>query len=442
MLVFSAFFMLTPLPGLYIISKSLCAMCDNANDKQEPTRVRLHRLWLAVRTTGVFLGCNFGIAPVMYWTGVENMEAGNINQPSGANCTAVLQASGDCAGAGADVALLTLGPSIAFFCMSLLSHPPLRARFTRFIGSLGQGGGELQQAACVAALVGGREARKAIVTGAKRFRKLSLGLLRIEDLTSNVDTGLNARTVPCELGECEAFMSHSWRDDGASKYTQLCEWAQPFLEKSHTPSIWLDKACIDQNDIDGSLAGLPIFLSGCQTLLILAGETYASRLWCVMEVYTFVQMGGKSDRVALRPLGGFSGFARFDAAKANCFLPKDKHKLLAVIEAGFGDLRSFNVAVRKMLSPTSAAGAVNVPPVQERMMLAIPREDTPRPVVVVEQHVSSSDGVITAPSGATQPAQFCAQCGHPFEGAQKFCGKCGGKRTGGGADLGFAPFAV
>ena len=156
------------------------------------------------------------------------------------------------------------------------------------------------------------------------------------------------------------------------------------------------------------------------------------------------------ERITLKQISAdaVDALSRFDASRAQCFLSKDRHKLLAVIEAGFGDLRSFNVAVRKMLSPTSAAGAVNVPPVQERMMLAIPREDTPRPVVVVEQHVEQhveqqqERRSITAPSGATQPAQFCAQCGHPFEGAQKFCGKCGGKRTGGGADLGFAPYAV
>ena len=102
---------------------------------------------------------------------------------------------------------------------------------------------------------------------------------------------LHERAEGLSLGQCDAFFSHSWRDDGASKYTQLCEWAQPFLAESHTPSIWLDKACIDQNDIDGSLAGLPIFLSGCQTLLILAGETYASRLWCVMELFVLSACG-------------------------------------------------------------------------------------------------------------------------------------------------------
>ena len=41
-----------------------------------------------------------------------------------------------------------------------------------------------------------------------------------------------------------------------------------------------DKACLRQDNIDKSLASLPIFLSGCEHLLILAGDTYVSRLWC------------------------------------------------------------------------------------------------------------------------------------------------------------------
>lgn len=41
----------------------------------------------------------------------------------------------------------------------------------------------------------------------------------------------------------------------------------------------LDKLCIDQSNIEDTLASLPVFLAGCQTLLVLAGETYLARLW-------------------------------------------------------------------------------------------------------------------------------------------------------------------
>ena len=109
---------------------------------------------------------------------------------------------------------------------------------------------------------------------------------------------------------------------------------------------------------------MPVYLSGCQTLLIMAGPTYCSRLWCVMEIFTFLFMGGKLDRIEIHALSasddaptsmanGRRGlddlkhqFATFDAAKAQCFLPKDKHRLLAVVEAGFGDFKDFNTRVR------------------------------------------------------------------------------------------------
>ena len=85
---------------------------------------------------------------------------------------------------------------------------------------------------------------------------------------------------------------------------------------------------------------------------MLAGATYHTRLWCVMELFTFLQMGGSSERITVRELheGARSELAAFDASKASCFLRKDKHKLLAVIEEGFGDLRPFNRVVRTILA--------------------------------------------------------------------------------------------
>ena len=65
----------------------------------------------------------------------------------------------------------------------------------------------------------------------------------------------------------------------------------------------------------------------------------------------------KRERIAVHELseGARSGLATFDAAKASCFLVKDKHKLLAVIEAGFGDLQPFNRVVRALLTRERAA---------------------------------------------------------------------------------------
>ena len=43
-------------------------------------------------------------------------------------------------------------------------------------------------------------------------------------------------------------------------------------------------------------------------------------------------------------------FATFDAGKAQCFLAKDRERLLAVIEAGFGDFDDFNRVARSLFT--------------------------------------------------------------------------------------------
>ena len=90
----------------------------------------------------------------------------------------------------------------------------------------------------------------------------------------------------------DAFVSHSWSDHGEAKWRALSQWAAQEEkrkaregaaagEKEGTSELllWLDKACIDQRDVDNSLAALPIYLAGCKQLLVLVGHTYISRLW-------------------------------------------------------------------------------------------------------------------------------------------------------------------
>ncbi len=74
-------------------------------------------------------------------------------------------------------------------------------------------------------------------------------------------------------------------------------------------------------------------------------------------------MGGGHERVIHRNIGGEAGvaaLATFDAAKAQCFLQTDREKLLAVVEAGFGDLEPFNKAVCQLLGQS--------PPKRARLM--------------------------------------------------------------------------
>ncbi len=170
---------------------------------------------------------------------------------------------------------------VVFLVCALVITPANRGRFLRRLGQIGKAGDEQQQAAAVAALVGGSRPGQVLELGASRFRTLPLDAIAEADLLTNQDTGLHAKTAHAKLGSADAFVSHSWHDDGVAKYAQLLAWARKFLELERSPMLWLDKACIDQSDIDANLACLPLFLSGCQELLVLPGATYPLRLWCV-----------------------------------------------------------------------------------------------------------------------------------------------------------------
>lgn len=106
-----------------------------------------------------------------------------------------------------------------------------------------------------------------------------------------------------------------------------------------------------------------MYLAACNELLVLCGKTYLSRLWCVVEVFTFIEMtGGESRPITLRPFGSGPNddrahdetrwreqCASFDARNATCLLPRDREKLLATIELGFGGFDRFNSEMRRLL---------------------------------------------------------------------------------------------
>ena len=178
-----------------------------------------------------------------------------------------------------------------------------------------------------------------------------------------------------QLGRCTAFIRHSRRrrrppptsppnsltaraDDGVEKYEALSLWADEYKRiNAAAPSLWLDKACINQARIDESLAMLPVFLGGCQRLCVVSGPTYSSRLWCVLELYTFLQIHGAGafnflDVVLLEsetPSETVLRFERFDVGECECFLSEDKARLLAVIEASYGELAKFSAHLRSLL---------------------------------------------------------------------------------------------
>merc|ERR1712226_404389 len=86
-----------------------------------------------------------------------------------------------------------------------------------------------------------------------------------------------------KLGIVDAFVSHSWHDDADAKWDALQSWRFKFkATHKREPYLWIDKYCIDQTNIEASLACLPIYLYGCEELLVLRGNTYLERLWCLI----------------------------------------------------------------------------------------------------------------------------------------------------------------
>jgi hypothetical protein len=119
---------------------------------------------------------------------------------------------------------------------------------------------EVNLAAGVAALVGQVGVQEAVALARQRFCALPIDCLSQADLQSSADSGLHQMVVKLKLGGCDAFLSHSWSDDPASKWETLQLWGDEFkkiTQDRRTPLLWLDKACIDQSsNIDEQLCCL------------------------------------------------------------------------------------------------------------------------------------------------------------------------------------------
>merc|ERR1712228_655230 len=108
----------------------------------------------------------------------------------------------------------------------------------------------------------------------------------------------------------------------------------------------MGKCCIDQNNIQWDLRCLPIFLSGCKRMVVFCGPTYLSRLWCIVELFTFVHMGHSTDKidfVLVQREGSeqedaetiVQCFEDFDAEECCCTLESDKERIFSIIHAAF-----------------------------------------------------------------------------------------------------------
>ena len=250
------YFIATFVSAIVLARAMICSCCCGGKLAQPP-RAALRQLWLGVRLM------------------IAGLAGATIAWPIMEECS-IEKCSED--------QLATIAFCVVAVVVAAVLTPANRGRAHRLLGSLGQKGDNKEaEAACISALIGGGDAGKALDEGAKRLRALPLSALDPSDLATSSDSGLHAKTVPVALGEVDGFVSHSWSDDGAAKHAQLQAWVAEGLPRSDGakyPLIWLDKACIDQDAIELNLKCLPVFLSGCRSLVVLVGPTYVSRLWC------------------------------------------------------------------------------------------------------------------------------------------------------------------
>ena len=107
---------------------------------------------------------------------------------------------------------------------------------------------ETMSAASVAALLGGNSVSDSLGLAKKRFKSLCFTELKESDFINKTEDEGETNTLfekakDTKLGTCDAFISHSWSDDGAAKYEALRRWARNFRnDHGRSPKLWIDKA--------------------------------------------------------------------------------------------------------------------------------------------------------------------------------------------------------
>mmetsp|Transcript_84970 Transcript_84970/g.245700 ORF Transcript_84970/g.245700 Transcript_84970/m.245700 type:complete len:523 (-) Transcript_84970:59-1627(-) len=239
--------------------------------------------------------------------------------------------------------------------LALVTRPSWQQRLRRAVTRRFEVQSARKAAAGVAALVGNSRPCEVLALASARFRSVPLCEVEFHEMADNTpDPALFAKSQPCSLRQCDAFISHSWHDDPTAKWQSMQRWRAGFVaQNGYEPRVWIDKCCIDQRNVERDLRCLPVFLSGCKRLVVFCGPSYLSRLWCVVELFTFVHMGGNigdiSFELVTRPgqeVEDFdatcASFRTFDAEQCTCFVPEEKERMLGIITEAFGDLSDFS----------------------------------------------------------------------------------------------------
>ena len=138
------------------------------------------------------------------------------------------------------------------------------------------------------------------------------------------------------------------------------------------PTFWLDKVCIDQENIADGLKVLCINVTACNKLLVVCGKTYFQRLWCLLELFmmfAFADEENAVSRIELVPIEAdgvtresiLDNMAHFKLDDAHCYDPNEEIKLRAVMaevgeEKFVGRIRALAGKIRERDVEKAAGG--------------------------------------------------------------------------------------
>ena len=169
------------------------------------------------------------------------------------------------------------------------------------------------------------------------------------------------------------FLSHSWHDDPDAKYDAIDTIKKLFvITHKREATFWLDKVCIDQENIADGLKVLCINVTACNTLLVVCGKTYFQRLWCLLELFmmfAFADEENAVSRIELVPIEAdgvtresiLDNMANFKLDDAHCYDPNEEIKLRAVMaevgeEKFVGRIRALAGKIRARDAEKAAGG--------------------------------------------------------------------------------------
>ena len=116
-------------------------------------------------------------------------------------------------------------------------------------------------------------------------------------------------------------------------------------KRKRQPRLWLDKVCIDQENITDGLRVLVVNVMACKKVLVVCGKTYTQRLWCILELFVLFAFSDNEKatllRVEILPIEGdgvtrdsvLSSMSNFSLGSAHCYDPNEEARLRGVMEA-------------------------------------------------------------------------------------------------------------